>query len=152
MVGREQLEKLVYAAVDEAVRSGRPAVPCIIDALEKVLQQPPVPAPLPPCGPERDRLAAEAVGWMHWDCSWPWHPQRMQYLAPSTTDADALALLEAWATTTAAATRGYGHNRYEGAGHVVTLFKNGNPVAWANAPTLGDAATAAVIHAERGSA
>ena len=102
------------------------------------------PAPLPPCGPERDRLAAHAVGWMHWDRSWPWHPQRMQYLAPSTTDADALALLEAWATTPAATTRGYGHNRYEAAVHVVTLFKNMVLVAYATAPTLGDAATAAV--------
>lgn len=109
------------------------------------------PAPLPPCGPERDRLAAHAVGW-EWPVPfalWP-EPTRVRY--PSTTDADALALLEAWATTTAATTRGYGHNRYEGAWHVVTLIKNGVLVVTTAAPTLGDAATAAVIYAERGSA
>jgi hypothetical protein len=108
-------------------------------------------APLPPCGPERDRLAAHAVGW-EWPATVAIGPETTRVRYPSTTDADALALLEAWVTTTAATTRGYGHNRYEGAGHVVTLFKNGNPVAWANTPTLGDAATAAVIYAERGSA
>lgn len=47
VLGREQLEKLVYAAVDEAVRSGRPAVPCIIDALERAQQAAPAPAPRP---------------------------------------------------------------------------------------------------------
>jgi hypothetical protein len=81
VVGREQLEKLVYAAVDEAVRSGRPAVPCIIDALEKVLQQPPVPAPPVWPGLEGEGLmrvakafrtaheAADARGFSHDDSS-----------------------------------------------------------------------------------
>ena len=107
-------------------------------------------APLPPCGPERDRLAAHAVGW-EWPATVAIGPETTRVRYPSTTDADALALLEAWVTTTAATTRGYGHKRFDGmTGHVVTLTKNRVLVAYAGAPTLGDAATAAVIYAERG--
>ena len=73
---------------------------------------------------------------------------------PSTTDADALALLEAWCVSGKA--RGYRVDRYEGsgAGYLVVLYAtlSMRVVARAEAPTLGDAATAAVIDAERGSA
>lgn len=121
-------------------------------------------APLPPCGPERDRLAAEAVGWTavgqeryhrHTESVnhgvRPGKPGREAVPHYSTNNADALALLEAWCHV-ADGTRSYGHSRYSRGVSAVMLFKDGVTVVVASAPTFADAATAAVIRAERGSA
>ena len=104
---------------------------------------------MPPCGPERDRLVAEAVGWANVDL--------FEYLAvwdslarcvrrPSQSDPDALAALEAWAEKGA---RWYTHNRWPSGRHEVTLYPVGriNEVGayQVEAPTLRDAATAALV-------
>ena len=46
---------------------------------------------IPPCGPERDRLVAEAVGW-----TWVEYADAIVVRCPSSSDPDALAALEAW--------------------------------------------------------
>ena len=47
MTERERLEKLVYGALEESLRSGRPVVTCVADAVEKAQQAAPVPAEPP---------------------------------------------------------------------------------------------------------
>lgn len=66
---------------------------------------------IPECGPARDRLVAEVVGWVFdeaTDICW----DKFLMRSPSTTPADALAALEAW--NAAGATRGYRIDRYGG--------------------------------------
>ena len=104
--------------------------------------------PMPPCGPERDRLVAEAVGW-----SIP-HPlivvdgeQSMR--APSTSDADALAALEAWRTGNGICSYAVASPDPVDPGFRACLWysADGQSVAdcEASAPTLRDAATAALV-------
>ena len=53
-------------------------------------------APIPPCGPERERLVAEAVGWKFFTLgtdSWCSPGVMGRVFRPSQSDADALAAL-----------------------------------------------------------
>ena len=104
---------------------------------------------MPPCGPERDRLVAEAVGWKFVTLgtdSWCSPGVMGRVFRPSQSDADALAALEAWAEKGA---RWYTHNRWPSGRHEVTLYPVGriNEVGayQVEAPTLRDAATAALV-------
>lgn len=122
-------------------------------------------APLPPCGPERDRLAALAVGWTdvwqqryhrHTECVnhgvRPGKPGREAVPHYSTINADALALLEAWVEAGEPGSRKYRIERWVDGHFSVYLWPVGFEWAACHGPTLRDALTAAVIDAERGSA
>ncbi len=139
MTDREWLERVISDALTESLRDGRPVVACLADAVERVRLAAPAPTSPPLVWPGLEGEGLERAAGAF----------RTAYDEAADR---VLSVDDARRAAYTATTRGYGHNRYEGAGHVVTLFKNGNPVAWANTPTLGDAATAAVIYAERGSA
>jgi len=95
---------------------------------------------LPPCGPERDRLVAQAVGW-----EWPatvaigLEATRLRY--PSTIDADALAALEAWKA------EDIGRHVTVDLGYNVTvrLIESDRRAAFGQGPALRHAATAALV-------
>lgn len=108
-------------------------------------------APLPPCGPKRDRLAAHAVGWER-PVPFALWPELTRERYPSTNDADALALLEAWVEAGEPGSRKYRIERGVDGHFSVYPWPVGFEWAACHGPTLGDAATAAVIYAERGSA
>ena len=105
------------------------------------------PAPLPPCGPERDRLAAEAVGW-EWPATVAIGPETTRVRYPSTTHADALALLEAWVEAWEPGSRKYRIERWVDGHFSVYLWPVGFEWTACHGPTLGDAATAAAIRGE----
>ena len=99
---------------------------------------------IPPCGPERDRLVAEAVGWANVDL--------FEYLAvwdslarcvrrPSQSDPDALAALKAWKE------QEIGRHVTVDIGHCVhvCLYEPDRFSAFGQAPTLAGAATAALV-------
>ena len=117
---------------------------------------------LPPCGPERDRLVAQAVGWAYpeqhrkvvvSDRVWPdtgeaqWHyegddkPIALEWRCPSSSDADALAALEAWKE------QEIGRHVTVDIGHCVhvCLYEPDRFSAFGQAPTLAGAATAALV-------
>ena len=112
-------------------------------------------ATIPPCGPERDRLVAEAVGWewaVRWEDAWDAEADKSRY--PSTSDADALAALEAWRLV---GCRGVviqspvdlrdddGYGPYCAEWEVTLDYRGGSLVTVSVAPTLADAATAALV-------
>ena len=94
---------------------------------------------IPPCGPERDRLVAEAVGW-----TWVEYADAIVVRCPSSSDADALAALEAWCAAMEW-TRGFAHHRWGRKMHSVGLYSSGLLVSQAIEATLADAATAALV-------
>ena len=106
-------------------------------------------ATIPPCGPERDRLVAEAVGWKHHDREWPWNPVTLQYFSPSQSDADALAALEAWRLGNGICSYAVASPDPDDPGFRVCMWysTDGKSVAGCEgtAPTLRDAATAALV-------
>ena len=127
---------------------------------------------IPPCGPERDRLVAEAVGWKEvsdglggtlWvdAANKPtgyYSPNAMgkagRPFRPSQSDADALAALEAWRLV---GCRGVviqspvdlrdddGYGPYCAEWEVTLDYWGGSLVTVSVAPTLADAATAALV-------
>ena len=98
---------------------------------------------IPPCGPLRDRLVAEAVGW-EWmkHVNIAWDAETADTRRPSTCDADALAALKAW--------------KFRGTARTVAIEFNCDGSVWvelfeedaftcAHVSTLADAATAALV-------
>lgn len=122
---------------------------------------------IPPCGPERDRLVAEAVGWDEvsdglggtlWvdAANKPtgyYSPNAMgkagRPFRPSQSDADALAALEAWRTGNGICSYAVASPDPVDPGFRACLWysADGQSVAdcEASAPTLRDAATAALV-------
>ena len=114
---------------------------------------------IPPCGPERDRLVAEAVGWKEvsdglggtlWvdAANKPtgyYSPNAMgkagRPFRPSQSDADALAALKAWKE------QEIGRHVTVDIGHCVhvCLYEPDRFSAFGQAPTLRGAATAALV-------
>ena len=104
---------------------------------------------IPPCGPERDRLVAEAVGWEFFTLggkSWCSIGVTGRAMLPSQSDADALAALEAWRTVPDTI-RSYvlsTPNIIEPEWRL-SLGTDFDEWTRASAPTLCDAATAALV-------
>lgn len=107
---------------------------------------------LPPPGPERNAMVARALGCTTWTddgCECPDWPH-MAADRSSTTNAGAIAALEAWRNWR----NGQSLRNYrvfspmgENAEWEVTLFLHDTVTADMSAPTLGDAASAALIAA-----
>lgn len=99
---------------------------------------------IPPCGPERDRLVAEAVGWEFFTLggkSWCSIGVTGRAMLPSQSDADALAALKAWKE------QEIGRHVTVDIGHCVhvCLYEPDRFSAFGQAPTLAGAATAALV-------
>ena len=96
---------------------------------------------MPPCGPERDRLVAEAVGW-----TWVEYADAIVVRCPSSSDPDALAALEAWADAAPPGEdRGYTLHRHGTGRRVVELWQSKRRATYGHGDTLRDAATAALV-------
>lgn len=98
---------------------------------------------IPPPGPARDRLVAEAVGWGWIDKVAAAHDyaKNMWYF-PSTSDHDALAALDAWWGNEG---RWYVVRRWKhDDGVSVTLYDGVGSMPFGSAPTLREAASAAL--------
>ena len=104
---------------------------------------------IPPCGPERDRLVAEAVGWEFFTLggkSWCSIGVTGRAMLPSQSDSDALAALEAWRTVPDTI-RSY----VLSAPNIIdpewrlSLDTDFDELTRASAPALRDAATAALV-------
>ena len=108
--------------------------------------------PIPPCGPERDRLVAEAVGWEFFTLggkSWCSIGVTGRAMLPSQSDSDALAALEAWRMGNGICAYAVASPDPDDPEFCVCLWysADGKSVAdcEASAPTLRDAATAALV-------
>lgn len=107
---------------------------------------------IPPCGPERDRLVAQAMGW-GWcgngEDGWCYTSAMRKVLRPSTCDADALAALEAWRLGNGICSYAVASPDPDDPGFRVCMWysTDGKSVAGCEgtAPTLRDAATAALV-------
>ncbi len=104
---------------------------------------------IPPCGPERDRLVAEAVGWEFFTLggkSWCSIGVTGRAMLPSQSDSDALAALEAWADAAPPGEdRGYTLHRHGTGRRVVELWQSKRRATYGHGDTLRDAATAALV-------
>ena len=112
---------------------------------------------LPPCGPARDRLVAELLGWTavgmerdhrHTECVdfgvAPGDSHRKPIPSYSTSDADALAALKAWKAKTQGSVNIILDSAPDAAFVALEDFE-GDVLLYANRPTLADAATAALV-------
>lgn len=106
----------------------------------------------PPCGSERDRLVAQAVGW-EWDEAWSivWDNSAPGPAAfpldryPSSSDPDALAALEAWVDAAERGEdRGYQLHRQGTGRRLVHIWRSNHPAVYGAGDTIRDAATAAL--------